>query len=441
MFQPPSCSDGRWCSKALSGVSSCVALLLALALMAAPSAGADDTQPATLLWSTNFETGDYSAFTGNFYDNDSSECNTAQIDTDRSVSPTRSSRSRISCAKPDSSHRGYGGVQFRGDTPMESYTNSGSGIDAPNGVVSTWWVWLDTPYDFENGRWFSWFTANGACNYGETVITLGLSDATRQVRSGHIPGTGGQITYAPNAPTYPLRTWARFTVYLNYYEGVMRVWMNAQKVFDATFSRPSRQICQWHWGNYASAGNSDITLYEDDMSIWKLTAPLSDTTGEPWLGNTVSPSPGPGGDPRDTSAPLISGLALTNRAFRVGRGGAAARPPREVPRGTNFGFGLSETAEVAFTIERRTFGRRVGKRCKRATRQNRSGRRCVRCLRVGRFTEAGKAGPNSVRFSGRVRRDGRGRPLRPGRYRASLVATDAASNRSKAARISFRIVR
>ncbi len=52
----------------------------------------------------------------------------------------------------------------------------------------------------------------------------------------------------------------------------MRVWLNGQKVFDATFTRPSRRLCQWHWGNYASADNYDITLYEDDISIWKLTA-------------------------------------------------------------------------------------------------------------------------------------------------------------------------
>jgi hypothetical protein len=259
--------------------------LLLLVAIAAPPSPSDAAPVGTLLWSTDFETGDYSAFTSNFYDNDSSSCNTAQVGTDRWISPTHSSRSVISCSKPPGlSHRGYGGVQFSGDTPLENYTNSGSGLDAPNGVVSTWWAWLDTPYDFGSGRWFSWYTVNGSCDYTEEVITLGLSDSTRQIRSEHIPDSGGLITYAPNAPTFPLRAWTRFTVYLNYYQGVMRVWLNGAKVFDATFTRPSHLLCQWHWGNYASSDNYDITLYEDDMSVWKLTKPLKNTNREPLLG-------------------------------------------------------------------------------------------------------------------------------------------------------------
>ncbi len=109
-----------------------VALPLVLAIVAIPATSAQgrQTESGTLLWSTNFETGDYSAFTGNVYDNDPSSCNTALIATDRSVSRTRSSRSVISCANGGASHRGYGGVQFSGDVPLENYTNRGLGIDA-----------------------------------------------------------------------------------------------------------------------------------------------------------------------------------------------------------------------------------------------------------------------------------------------------------------------
>ena len=50
------------------------------------------------------------------------------------------------------------------------------------------------------------------------------------------------------------------------------------------------------------------------------------------------------------------------------------------------------------------------------------------------------AGPNSVRFSGRLRVRGRTLSLAPGRYRLTLVATDAAGNRSAARRVPFRVI-
>jgi hypothetical protein len=48
-----------------------------------------------------------------------------------------------------------------------------------------------------------------------------------------------------------------------------------------------------------------------------------------------------------------------------------------------------------------------------------------------------KAGLNVVRFSGRLG----SRALKPGRYRAILVATDASGNRSAARRVAFRVIR
>jgi len=54
----------------------------------------------------------------------------------------------------------------------------------------------------------------------------------------------------------------------------------------------------------------------------------------------------------------------------------------------------------------------------------------------------GKKGRNGVVFSGRIKRRHR-RPskLGRGRYRFQLQAADPAGNRSKAARVRFRIVR
>jgi hypothetical protein len=108
-----------------------------------------------------------------------------------------------------------------------------------------------------------------------------------------------------------------------------------------------------------------------------------------------------------------------------------------VRHGTSFRYRLSEAARVRFTIMRRTRGRTVGARCGRQTRSNRDDRACTRFVRVGAFARQARAGDNRNRFSGRIGR----KQLRPGRHRATLVATDPAGNRSTTRRITFRVVR
>jgi hypothetical protein len=92
---------------------------------------------------------------------------------------------------------------------------------------------------------------------------------------------------------------------------------------------------------------------------------------------------------------------------------------------------------VVFTIQRQRAGRKVGKRCRKPTRANRKKRHCKRFVRVGRFAKASTAGANTKGFSGRIGR----KSLKPGRYRATLVATDAAGNHSRTKRLRFRVVR
>ena len=63
--------------------------------------------------------------------------------------------------------------------------------------------------------------------------------------------------------------------------------------------------------------------------------------------------------------------------------------------------------------------------------------RCTRHLRVGTLVRANlRPGAQRVRFSGRVGN----RALRSGPYRATISATDLAGNRSRALRVTFRVV-
>jgi hypothetical protein len=116
----------------------------------------------------------------------------------------------------------------------------------------------------------------------------------------------------------------------------------------------------------------------------------------------AAPAPPPAVAP-DRTAPVISALKLVPRRFR---------------RRATFRFSLSEAANVRVTISRRSRGR-------------------ARYRRLGGFEQAGQAGPNRRRFRGRLR----GRRLGPGTFRAGLRAVDAAGNRSRVSRITFRIVR
>ena len=126
----------------------------------------------------------------------------------------------------------------------------------------------------------------------------------------------------------------------------------------------------------------------------------------------IAVAPAAGGN--DVTAPVISGLRADGRTLV---------------------YALSEDAGVAFTLQRRAKGRRVGGKCRKQTRRNRKRKRCTRFVARGGFTQNGTAGPNRRAVPRRLR----GKPVTGGRYRATLRATDAAGNRSQPARLNFRL--
>jgi hypothetical protein len=115
-----------------------------------------------------------------------------------------------------------------------------------------------------------------------------------------------------------------------------------------------------------------------------------------------------GGDARDTTAPVLSGVRLDRRRFRAKRGGAVLR------------FRSSEAGTLAIRVDRRV----------------RRGRR-TRALRAGTITRSVRAGAGRVRLTAKIGR----RRLRPGAYRLTVVVRDAAGNRSRAVRLRLTIVR
>jgi hypothetical protein len=175
-------------------------------------------------------------------------------------------------------------------------------------------------------------------------------------------------------------------------------------------------------------GNLDGTARRD-IGAYEVDGPLPADPPAPGGGDTPpsdtppadQPPAGSAGDQQqvqgtstsgtaDKTAPLITGLGLTNKTFAVGRAQTAIAA---LARGTKLRYSLSEAAKVTVKIQR-VSTRRI----------------------VGKLTRNGVKGANTIKFSGRIG----SKALKPGRYRAVLAAIDAAGNRSSASRVSFRVV-
>jgi hypothetical protein len=131
------------------------------------------------------------------------------------------------------------------------------------------------------------------------------------------------------------------------------------------------------------------------------TAAPADFTTAPDAG----PPPPPPPTSHGTSAPSLSALTLSPPRFRVGR------------RGTTIAFTLSKRAGVTIRFERKVHGR------------------FVKVRGAVRITRA--AGRRRFHFTGAVAR----RKLTPGRYRVSVVATDASGHSSKMRHASAIVLR
>ncbi len=156
------------------------------------------------------------------------------------------------------------------------------------------------------------------------------------------------------------------------------------------------------------------------------------------------PGPGGGGGP-DTTPPTAGDLSIGDSTLFPGQG-------------TTFTFNSSEAGVAKLTVQKQVKGLKVrirGKRrCVPQTRKRlralrrQAGslaefrrllrkRRCRAYKRIGSIKQTVTAGQNTIVFRGRIA----GRRLRPGRYRALLVITDSAGNRSRVERIRFRVLR
>jgi streptogramin lyase len=147
---------------------------------------------------------------------------------------------------------------------------------------------------------------------------------------------------------------------------------------------------------------------------------------------------GGGGGAADHFAPrFLRGAAFKPKRFRVAAGPTptSALVRRVTPKGSSLRYSLSEPSTVTIVIAQPRSGRRVGRTCRAPTRSNRRRPRCTRYVRVGKLKRRGLQGANTVKFTGRIGR----KALKPGSYRATATAKDAAGNVSRPSVASFTI--
>jgi 6-phosphogluconolactonase len=214
-----------------------------------------------------------------------------------------------------------------------------------------------------------------------------------------------------------------------------------QSSFDASASSDAgATLTNYAWdfgdGTKLAGGSPQVTHAYSKAGVYDVTLTVGDSAGCVGFVHTGNTAYCNARDATTTlkldTLPAISRLRVTNRKFA-----AASISRKKTKRGTTFRYTLSEPARVVFTVRRKRIGRRVGGRCRPRTRRNASKRRCRLLTGVGSFAVNGKGGKNSRRFSGKLRR----RPLKPGSYTATAIATDAAGGRSAPRTVTFTVLR
>ena len=124
-----------------------------------------------------------------------------------------------------------------------------------------------------------------------------------------------------------------------------------------------------------------------------------------------------------STAPAITGVSQSASRWRRSSRPAVISRTRRPPVGTTFRFTLNEPATVTLRLTALLAGRKVHARCVVQTSRNRHNGYCTRRQLAGTPTLSGRTGANEALFYGWLSSKAK---LKPGRYRATIVAANAA---------------
>jgi hypothetical protein len=332
-------------------------------------------------------------------------------------------------------------------------TASGEGVyvtvtgDAPNRVLHL--VWRADRFD----------PAMSVMDQVNFEVRLRESSPTISLVYGNVTGSGASATVglqaasiSPFSDTFPFSLPAglqidyassRPTIAGTAREGL------ALSANDATWIGPGTITTSFQWlecdaaggGCAAISGATGATFTPAAAHVGRrlrLRATASNDRGSTALVSapTDPVAAAPGSAAPDRTLPVIRKLTLTNRTFAVARGATPISAAAKAKRGTNVRSSVSEAGTARYAVQRELRGRRVGKRCLKATRMRRKAKRCWRYQAVQAYTRKVKAGSNVFWFTGRIGN----LALAPNRYRVVMRVTDTAGNVSVNRWVRFRIV-
>lgn len=235
--------------------------------------------PGTLLFYEDYESGELSRWTsdGNV---GQGACQNTFVGNERAFGGGFALDSTLTCA-PGNDAEHYLALQFDGDDVLSAFRQNGSGIDAPFGVVISFDVWAELGFTPGTDRWLSLALLSGTCDWSDTVLSVATLGAGAPLGVAHGDANGGTEYDYSGAPVAARSEWSHVTVYVNYYEQVLSVWQDGILASRAEFERPGNTLCHIWLGAAFGANSVDSRVYQDNVTIWRLSAPLSDADSEP----------------------------------------------------------------------------------------------------------------------------------------------------------------
>jgi hypothetical protein len=161
----------------------------------------------------------------------------------------------------NNNHRGYPTIQL--------YKTNGGAFRCPCDI--TFWVWADAELRARAGEneWLSFatFTSDETDSWKNTVLVNLSYDGF--VHLMHVPVNGkSEWEFQTKEIKFPMKQWVKIRVYLDISsEGYAKVWQDGKLVSSAKVKGTNGKLAQAHFGLYAAPSVSQMTVYNDDLSI------------------------------------------------------------------------------------------------------------------------------------------------------------------------------
>ncbi|MBI5723534.1 MAG: hypothetical protein HZA50_06215 [Planctomycetes bacterium] len=159
------------------------------------------------------------------------------------------------------------------------YPCHGFRVESP--IVNSWYVWLDCdPTKFADRDWIHFATW---CNskWGPGLHTMSVRSKALVLEMCHCDW---KWVGPPEMRKFPLKKWVRFTYYGHYRpagDGKIWVWMDGKLIFEAQKNHSNQFFEAVHWGMYTNGNVDNGVQYNDDIQVWRLSAPWADRNREP----------------------------------------------------------------------------------------------------------------------------------------------------------------